>query len=107
MLDGFNEEITHHYPLVKDKLPGLNDQWFDPSISWKNKYTSNVPFATTLLVSTTDAYHASRTLNKVFVLGGIFTFDKPKTFKEGLLKTLGICVSYSMGKGLVHYVIQK
>ncbi|MFI5404891.1 MAG: hypothetical protein ACHQ1D_00110 [Nitrososphaerales archaeon] len=107
MLDGFNEELTHHYLQVKEQFPCMHDEWWDPAISWKNKYTAKWPFAKTLFVGPTDAYHSTRTLNKIFVIGGIFTFDKEKGLKKNILKALKISAFYSGGKFLVHNYFAK
>lgn len=85
-MDGFNEELAYHYPAVKNKMPFLNDQWFNPNISWQNKYNAGYPLSGTLLVGLTDAYHATRSLNKLMVVGGIFTFDKPKSLRQSFKK---------------------
>lgn len=100
-LDAFSQELLYHYPQVKRKMPYLNDQFFDPSISWQNKYNSNIPFSKTLLVGTTDGYHASRVLNKMFVVGGIFTIQKPKSIK----RLVTVCFIYTFTKGATHYII--
>ncbi len=87
-------------------MPYLNDQWFNPAISWQNKYNSHLPFATTLTVFTTDAYHFNRFMNKAFVIGAVFTFKKPKKWKEGIKKGVMMVVCYSVGKGLVHQIFR-
>lgn len=102
-LDGFNQELLFHYSKVKDKLPYLNDQYFDPSISWKNKYESNILFSETLLVGLTDGYHLTRTLNKGFVIGGVLLLDYKKGSFKRCLKQFGIgsCL-YVISKGIIH-----
>jgi len=111
-LDGFNEEITHHYDKVKVKMPYLNDQWFNPSISWANKYKNHdvnqgpAFFGSkTIFVASTDAYHASRALNKVFVIGGIFTFDNNKSVKKRIKNIIFTSLVYTTSKGLTHYIL--
>lgn len=110
-MDGFNEELTHHYSAVKYKMPYLNDQWFDPSKSWTNKYKNNnsnngpaYPGSTGLLVGFTDAYHATRLTNKLLVVGGIITYTNKKTFKSNIKSIAISCASYTLGKGLIHAI---
>jgi hypothetical protein len=104
-MDAFNQELLFHYPRVKSKFGITNDQWFDPSISWQNKYTSNVPLAGTLLVGTTDAYHASRSLNKALMITGVIYFDRDKNFWNQL-KQVALCsFLYTTSKGLTHQLI--
>lgn len=104
-LDGFNQELLFHYPRVKQVLGITNDQWFDPSISWKNKYTSNTPFAKTLLVGTTDAHHASRSLNKIFIMTGIVTLNEKKKIKKQIKQIVVASFLYTFGKGLTHQLL--
>ena len=75
MIDGTIESINYHYEDgFKLRCPKANDHFWNPAISWKNKYKNNDPaqgpkFAgsTNVFVFTTDAYHllraTSRTLN--------------------------------------------
>lgn len=106
-LDGFNQELLFHYSKIKAKLPYLNDQYFDPSISWQNKYNSNIPFSETLLVGLTDGYHLTRTLNKGFVIGGVLLLDYKKGSFKRCLKQFGIaCGLYSLSKGITHQVFK-
>lgn len=101
-MDAFSEELQFHYPQVKSKLPFLNDQYFDPSISWKNKYSSNLPFAETLLVSTTDGYHASRAISKLSFVGGVLLLDFNKPFKKQLKQIAIGSLLYVTTKGIIH-----
>src|SRR5437764_10710418 len=50
--EGFNDVLWGHNPY-----PG--NQFFDPRVSWKNKYKSDVPFAKSIMAWTTDADHLS------------------------------------------------
>jgi hypothetical protein len=105
-LDGFNQELLFHYPRVKQILNISNDQFFDPSISWQNKYNSNTPFAKTLLVGTTDAYHASRSINKMFMIGGAITLCGKNNLKKQLKDIAISSIFYTFGKGLTHQLLK-
>jgi len=69
MLDGTIESISYHYENgFKTRFPKANDVFWNPAVSWKNKYKDGncelgPKFAgsTTIFVSTTDAYHLLRT----------------------------------------------
>ena len=110
--EGFSEELQHHYSKVKEKFPNMNDNFFNPQISWSNKYKNGDPTqgeayfgSTTIFVAGTDGYHAFRGISKGALIGGLVTFQKGKTF----WKTVGEAVIsmgfYTLGKGSVHYLI--
>lgn len=75
MIDGTIESINYHYEDgFKLRCPKANDQFWNPAVSWKNKYKNNDPAqgakfsgSTNVFVFTTDAYHllrsTSRTVN--------------------------------------------
>jgi hypothetical protein len=68
MLDGTIESINYHYENgFKREVQGADDQFWNPELSWKNKYKNGDPTqgskfygSTSALVFTTDAYHALR-----------------------------------------------
>ena len=69
---GFNETLEFHWKGFEHAFPGANPQWFDPEISWRNKYKNGDPFAgprfplsTTVLVMFTDQYHLNNFINKL------------------------------------------
>ncbi len=72
MLDGTIESISYHYENgFKQRLPNANDQFWNPAVSWKNKYYQNNPQmgpkflgSTTIFACTTDAYHLLRTTKR-------------------------------------------
>ena len=111
-LDGFSEELKFHYPKVKSKMPYLNDQFWNPDLSWRNKYKNGdskqgaaYVGSTGILVSTTDGYHLTRFLNKGFAIGGIITFDYSKSFKKNLKQVLLTALVYTAAKGTTHFLI--
>lgn len=62
--NGIHETIVFRYDNFKRFKPSVNDQYWDPSISWKNKYRygdkqygPKFMFSTNLLVGLTDAKH--------------------------------------------------
>ncbi len=69
MLDGTIETINWHYEDgFKRALPNVNDRFWNPAISWANKYKNGNQNqgpafigSTTVFVGATDAYHALRT----------------------------------------------
>jgi len=72
MLDGTIESISYHYANgFKKRFSKVNDQFWNPSISWTNKYKNNDPClgpkfmgSTNIFVCTTDAYHMLRTTKR-------------------------------------------
>lgn len=75
--NGLHETLVWHYPAFKAKLPSANDQYWNPQISWKNKY-ANYPEnvkprffgSTTFLVFITDAKHLFSELHRWFLFFG-------------------------------------
>lgn len=79
---GFKEALGDHYGAVKRVFPNLNDQFWDPSKSWKNKYADydngvsaeRFPLSTTVLVGATDGRHLLGTIERAGMIGGTFVF---------------------------------
>lgn len=74
--DGFTETISHNYKGFKNVFPKANDRIFDPGLSYVRKYRNGdreqgarFPGSKTYLVWTTDAYHASRFAQHLFLAG--------------------------------------
>jgi len=68
--DGLNQALQFRYDGFKRVFPKANDQWYNPAISWRNKYKNGDPSqgakyfgSTSFLVGGTDAYHATRTVS--------------------------------------------
>lgn len=84
--DGLNQALQFRYDGFKKRFPKANDQWYDPSKSWRNKYKNGDPAqgakffgSTSFFVGTTDAYHATRTLSNGFNAAAIVVkFNDPK-----------------------------
>lgn len=72
MLDGTVESITWHYDDgFKLRCPNVNEQFWNPAKSWKNKYKNHDPAqgpkffgSTNMFVFTTDAYHLLRATSR-------------------------------------------
>jgi hypothetical protein len=39
----FNETLQFNYRIFEKTFPGANKQWFDPKVSWRNKYEGGNP----------------------------------------------------------------
>lgn len=68
---GFNETLQFHWKVFRRKFPNANPQWFNPAVSWRNKYKNGDPFAgpksflsTSALVMFTDQYHLNNFINR-------------------------------------------
>lgn len=68
MLDGTIESISYHYDNgFKKRFHNINNQFWDPSVSWQNKYKNGNSLmgpkfagSTNMFVCTTDGYHMLR-----------------------------------------------
>ena len=80
-LMGISEAVmdTLQFHFYKSKFSKFKKQLFwDPAISWKNKYKNGdpkqgpkFPFSTTLLVGLTDGWHFFKLLRNLFLFVGI------------------------------------
>ena len=68
---GFNETLQFNYKIFEKTFPGANKQWFDPKVSWRNKYESGNPdngpksfLSTSVFVMFTDQYHLNNFIHK-------------------------------------------
>ena len=111
--DGFNEVLDFDYPAFKRAFPNANDQFWNPDISWRNKWKDGnpdlgrkFPGSTTILVWTTDGYHLTRTLNKTCIMTGIaFKIGhKQKWWMYGV-DFISHSIAYSVGFNLSLHVV--
>lgn len=80
-LMGISEAVmdTLQFHFFKSKFSNFKKQLFwDPTISWKNKYKNGDPkqgpkfsFSTTLLVGLTDGWHFFKLLRNLFLFVGV------------------------------------
>lgn len=82
---GLHETVTHHYDRFEGRYPGANAQFWDPRVSWRNKYKQGDSAAgpaylgsTTFLVATTDAYHLTNLVSRgtLFAAGCTITLGE-------------------------------
>jgi hypothetical protein len=69
--EGTAEALKFKYSTFQAVHPGANPGYWNPVLSWKNKYRDEDPSkgpaffgSTTFLVWTTDGYHAMRTVSR-------------------------------------------
>lgn len=83
--DGISQMLQFHYWDFKKIFPKANDQFWNPDISWINKYARDkegnlirplkerFPLAKTALVWSTDGFHFTRTTTRLFNTIGVIT----------------------------------
>lgn len=78
LCEGFIESLKYQYKEVKKRLPFLSDQFWNPALSWKNKYKNHDPLqgprfwlSTSALVWLTDAYHLMNTIGNLFLFSNV------------------------------------
>src|SRR5215510_1804361 len=83
---GFNETLQFNYRIFEKKFPGVNKQWFDPKVSWRNKYEGGNPdngpkyfLSTSLFVMFTDQYHLNNFIQKTSIMTAlVIKIGEPK-----------------------------
>lgn len=113
MCDGVSQTLYAHYTSFENKFPNANDQYWNPYISWTNKYLNNDPAqgekflgSTTVFVFSTDAYHLFRTVNKLnLVTLGALEFSEKRPFLNYAFDFLIYSAVYSAGFTLTYQLI--
>lgn len=108
---GLHETLQHHWPAFKRKHPGANEQWWNPSESWRNKYRSRDPDQgrTGIPVQFTDAKHLlvlghNATL---FGAGVCIGIGKPRKWWRCALDAGASLVAYSAGNYLTYNILYR
>lgn len=78
LFEGTAEALKFHTSRFFDRFKKANKQFWDPSLSWRNKYKNGdpaqgtkFPFSTSGLVFLTDGYHLVRWARNVFTIAAI------------------------------------
>lgn len=109
---GFNETLTFHFKTFHQKFPNANPQWFNPSISWRNKYRNGDRsqgnrffLSNTVLVMTTDQYHLNNFINRAsWIAAIVLKIGEPKkSFKYYMKDLLYYTVCNQLGFYLTYY----
>ena len=109
---GFNETLEFHWKGFKHMFQDANPQWFDPEISWRNKYKDGNPFAgakfplsTTVLVMFTDQYHLNNFINKLAWTSAIVIKigEGKKPFRHYIYDFIYYTACHQAGFALTYY----
>jgi hypothetical protein len=105
-LEGQAETLKWHPHEFQKRFPGADMNWWNPELSWPNKYRNGDPQqgpayfgSTTFLACSTDGYHMSRSTKNVIGLTGIIlTPDiKGQRWYIYLIKAAMYSVAYTAG----------
>lgn len=75
--EGMNDAIAFHYDAFKKVHPNAPDSYWNPEVSWKNKYANydegnhadRFPLSSTVLVFATDGFHLTNMIDHVSMIG--------------------------------------
>lgn len=115
--NGYHETITYHYSKFKAIHPNANDQFWDPKISWLNKYENYRLYgekekyfgSTTFLAWTTDAKHLLSVSSNTSILGAtcIITIGEKRKWWEYAIDIAAISLARSAGFHMIYSGIYK
>ena len=115
MADGTAETLRTNYSDFNSVFPNANDRYWNPSVSWPNKWKNGdirqgekFLFSSTALVWTTDGYHQMRTIRNAAMITAItIPIGKKKNWK-GYVAEAGLSyLSYTLGFTLTWDLIFK
>ena len=102
------EEVVHFkYKTFHSIHPNINEQYFNPAISWKNKYRMSEPFQS-CMTGYSDFYHYTRLQSRTnYTLAMVFSYGDFKKFNlwHILIKGALCCVASGCGRTLVYNII--
>lgn len=108
-LNGVNQDLLFHYHEFQNTFPNANPEFWDPDISWRNKYENGdpaqgeaFPGSSTIFVAATDGYHATVAGRNLMITTSICLSPKTKGWKPFVKRTLLYSLSYGLGFELVY-----
>lgn len=115
-MDATTEILQCDYSAFKQVFPKANDKFWDPQISYLNKWKDSDPAngpafwgSTTIFVWTTDGYHLTRTLDKAFICTGLaFKMgDWDRKWYIYIIDFIAHSIAYSIGFNLTFHIVFK
>ncbi|MFN8291487.1 MAG: hypothetical protein U0U70_14615 [Chitinophagaceae bacterium] len=113
---GFNETLQFHWKEFKRQFPSANPHWFNPMVSWKNKYKNGDPAAgpksflsTSVLIMFTDQYHLNNFLIRMSWASALVIKigEKKKPFRQYLWDFLYYSACNFAGFASTYYPFSK
>lgn len=108
-LNGVNQDLLFHYHEFQNTFPNANPEFWDPELSWRNKYMNGdpaqgeaFPGSSTIFVAATDGYHATVAGRNLMITTAICLGPRTKGWKPFAKRTLLYTLSYSLGFELVY-----
>lgn len=103
---GLHESTMHHWNQFANRFPNANPDFWNPAISWQNKYVDGDPLKgrTDTPVLLTDAKHvlASTALSGGFVAGASFTFGEVRPWWHYLADFLAGALAWGIGNRITY-----
>ena len=109
---GFNETLQFNYKIFEKTFPDVNKQWFDPKVSWRNKYEGGNPdngskyfLSTSVFVMFTDQYHLNNFIQKTAIMTAlVIKIGEPKKpFRHYVYDLLWYTMCYQAGFAATYY----
>ncbi len=112
---GFNETLSFHYERFDKAFPHANDQWFNPALSWKNKYKNGDPLqgakfigSTSFFVLVTDQYHLNNFIYRAAITSAlVIKLGEKQKFKYYVLDFAYYTLCYQAGFAATYYTFKK
>lgn len=103
---GLHETTTHHWSKFQTRFPNASQKFWNPAISWRNKYNGGNPELgrNGKLIWTSDAKHLLASTNQVFIFGAGCTIfiGRKVSWKEYALRVAGSAVGCTLGSNLTY-----
>ena len=115
VFDGTAESLKWHYSSFQTRFPKANPNYWNPEISWTNKYKNGNPAdgvkyfgSTTFLTFTTDGYHLMRTgRNAAFMTSLVLYRREKKKWYKYVLDAAAHLFAYQVGFHLTYSAVLK
>jgi hypothetical protein len=112
---GFNEGLQFNYGGFENIFPKANDQWFYPTLSFRNKYKDGDPtkgprflLSTSVFVMFTDQYHLNNFIQRASLTAALVIKigEGKKPFRHYVFDALYYSACYQVGFHSMYYPIR-
>lgn len=108
---GLHEKTMHHWGEFHARFPNANPQFWNPEISWRNKYVDGNPELgrNRKFIYTSDAKHLLASSNQVLAFGAGCTIfiGRKVSWKEYAFRFLASGIGYTAGNYVTFNALYK